>query len=219
MNLQTIFYNLFEYVWTLYKTQFTTVNFEEFRSKITSLISEIKMKEHVVEKDNLNSALFAACAWIDELVQKSNWMGVRQWQDKLLQAEYFNTTAAGEEFFTRLSKIPSKEEDLIRIYYRCLVLGFEGIYHKPIDKPDLLKYKKYALDQLSHEFNMANYPAEFVAFPLAYKNDELQVIPPKLDQYRTFLWWLLPIPVVLLIYLFFYFVINNTVTNYLHLIK
>ena len=213
MNLQTIFYDLFKYVWDLNVNQFATVSYDDFRSKVTFLIAEIKMKEHEVDKHNLNSALFAVCAWIDELV------GVRQWQDKLLQAEYFNTTSAGEEFFTRLSKIPSKQDDLFRIYYRCLVLGFEGVYHKPVDKPDLLKYKNFALEQLSHGFNIANYPDDFVAFPMAYKNDNLQVIPPKLDQYRSFLWWLLPIPVILIIYFFFYFVINNTVTNYLHLIK
>lgn len=219
MNLQTIFYDLFKYVWDLNTNQFATVSYDEFRGKVTTLIAEIKLKENEVDKHNLNSALFAVCAWIDELVQKTSWAGVRQWQDKLLQAEYFNTTSAGEEFFVRLSKIPSKQEDLFRIYYRCLVLGFEGVYHKPLDKPDLRKYKNFALEQLSHGFNMANYPSEFVAFPLAYKNDNLQITPPKLDQYRSLLWWLLPIPVILIIYFFFYFVINNTVTNYLHLIK
>lgn len=219
VNLQALFYDLFKYVWDLKAKDFTAVTYSEFRSKIASLIDTIKLKGHDLNKDDINSALFAVCAWIDELVQKSNWDGVREWQDKLLQAEYFNTTAAGEEFFSRLSKIPSKHDDLVRIYYRCIVLGFKGVYHKPIDKPDLLKFKNFALEQLSHDFKMADYPTDFVAFPLAYKNDNLQVVPTNMIKRKNWLWWLLPIPVILLIYFFFYFVINNTVTNYLQLIK
>jgi len=219
VNLQALFYDLFKYVWELKANNFATVTYSEFRGKVVSLITTIKLKGHELDQNNLNAALFAVCAWIDELVQKSGWEGVIEWQDKLLQAEYFNTTAAGEEFFTRLSKIPSKQEDLFRIYYRCLVLGFKGVYHKPIDKPDLLKYKNFALEQLSHGLDMAHYPSEFVAFPLAYKNDNLEIIPSNINRRKSWLWWLLPIPVILIIYFFFYFVINSTVTNYLHLIK
>ncbi|MCL9684920.1 DotU family type IV/VI secretion system protein [Legionella maioricensis] len=219
MTLQALFYDLFKYVWDLKGNEFASVTYSDFRGRVVSLITTIKLKGREVDQDNLNSALFAVCAWIDELVQKSPWVGVAEWQDKLLQAEYFNTTAAGEEFFSRLSKIPSKQEDLVRIYYRCLVLGFKGVYHKPVDKPDLLKYKNFALEQLSDGFNMAHYPSEFIAFPLAYKNDALKIIPSNINQRKSLLWWLLPIPVILIIYFFFYFVINSTVTNYLQLIK
>lgn len=219
MNLQALFYDLFNYVWHLRVNQFATVTYSEFRGKVTQLIAEIKVKGKEVEQDRLNAALFALCAWIDELVQKSNWEGIGLWQDRLLQAEYFNTTAAGEEFFTRLNKISASDQDLFRIYYRCLVLDFKGVYHKAVDKVDLLKFKKYALEHITQDVTMAENPSELVGFPAAYQNDKNSITKQNVKNWNSWLWWLLPIPVLLVIYFFFYFVINNTVTNYLQLIK
>lgn len=52
------------------------------------------------------------------------------WQSNLLQMSFFNENIAGENFFTRLQGLRSENHrhEVIRVYYLCLVLGFQGRY-------------------------------------------------------------------------------------------
>ncbi|RAP35456.1 hypothetical protein B1207_12185 [Legionella quinlivanii] len=219
MNLQSLFYDLFHYVSELKDSEFSTVSFNEFREEVLIRIKEIRNRSGSLDKDQVNTALFAVVAWIDELVQNSMWEGKKEWQHRFLQTEFFNTTDAGKEFFIYLSKIPPKQVDLFRIFYRCLTLGFRGEYHSPLDKPDLIKYKAYALEHITPDHEMVDNVEHFIAFPEGYECKVGGKMQVGRSPWKRWFLWLIPIPVLLLIYFFFYFVINNTVDNYLQMIK
>jgi type VI secretion system protein ImpK len=50
--------------------------------------------------------------------------------NRLLQLQFFNESLAGEGFFTRLQQIrrDGRRPDVLRVYYQCLLLGFQGKY-------------------------------------------------------------------------------------------
>lgn len=221
MNLQYHFNELFHYVYHLKKDNFAEVDYEDLRKQVNDMIAKIKSRIGGVDAEEFQLALFAVCAWIDELVQNSTWKGVKQWQDLLLQTEYFDTTDAGDEFFSHLAKIPLKKTDLIRIYYRCMVLGFKGQHHQSVKLPELFRFKNYALEQLTDDHEFKDNVLGLTAFPEAYyKEAMLQKKPAqKRSTWKKIFWWLLPLPVLVVMYLFYYLVIHNTVTNYLELIK
>ncbi|NVB36779.1 DotU family type IV/VI secretion system protein [Pseudenhygromyxa sp. WMMC2535] len=52
------------------------------------------------------------------------------WMQRPLQLHYFNENLAGEGFFHRLNAVMSDPArvDILRVYYVCLLLGFQGQY-------------------------------------------------------------------------------------------
>ncbi len=52
------------------------------------------------------------------------------WMSRPLQLAFFNETLAGEGFFTRLNDLrrDPQRSDVLRVYYQCLLLGFQGKY-------------------------------------------------------------------------------------------
>jgi type VI secretion system protein ImpK len=52
------------------------------------------------------------------------------WMGQPLQLVFFNETLAGEGFFTRLAEIrrEPRRADTLRVYYQCLLFGFQGKY-------------------------------------------------------------------------------------------
>lgn len=52
------------------------------------------------------------------------------WLPRTLQLSFFNENQAGEGFFQRLQGLigDSQRLDVLRVYYQCLLLGFQGKY-------------------------------------------------------------------------------------------
>jgi type VI secretion system protein ImpK len=52
------------------------------------------------------------------------------WMGRPLQLALFNDAIAGEGFFTRLAELrrDPRRADVLRVYYQCLLLGFQGKY-------------------------------------------------------------------------------------------
>ena len=50
------------------------------------------------------------------------------WMQRPLQLQYFNENVAGENFFARVMALrqDARRIDVVRVYYTCLVLGFQG---------------------------------------------------------------------------------------------
>ena len=92
---------------------------------------ERETREAGVVAEDILTARFALTAFIDEVINRSDWSGRSAWSNRPLSLEYFNTNRAGEEFFDRLDAIrkrPDAHVDLLEIYLTCLTLGFEGKY-------------------------------------------------------------------------------------------
>lgn len=73
-----------------------------------------------------DEALFAIFAWIDEAILETPWAQRENWVRHSLQKQYFNTTSAGEEFYTRLAKLTPDDKDLLEVFDYCLASGFKG---------------------------------------------------------------------------------------------
>jgi type VI secretion system protein ImpK len=93
-------------------------------------------------------ALFAVCAWIDEMILCSAWESRGAWQSSQLQRTYFQTTNAGEEFFQLLEGLDPGEREVREVYEYCLALGFKGRYFHPGDAPALEEVKRANLARL-----------------------------------------------------------------------
>jgi type VI secretion system protein ImpK len=52
------------------------------------------------------------------------------WGSRPLQMQYFNENLAGENFFARLEALrrDRRRVDVLRVYYLCLLFGFQGRY-------------------------------------------------------------------------------------------
>ncbi|MEE9384504.1 MAG: DotU family type IV/VI secretion system protein [Nannocystaceae bacterium] len=73
---------------------------------------------------------YALVAVSDEVASRRGGTVTQVWMQRPLQMHYFNENVAGEGFFTRLETLiadPRRVETL-KVYYLCLLLGFEGRY-------------------------------------------------------------------------------------------
>lgn len=79
------------------------------------------------------------------------------WQRRTLQLAFFNENVAGDNFFERLQLLmgdPSRA-DVLRVYYTCLLLGFQGKYRIRGGEIELASVTERAAESL----RVANAPA------------------------------------------------------------
>ncbi len=128
----------------------TDLTADEVRATVENLLArgDQAAKAAGATEETLKLARFALCAWIDELLMNANWKGRDQWSRGLLQTKYFQTTNAGEEFFSYLSSLPQSERAVQEIYYLCLCLGFKGRYCQPGDEKVIGDLKDSLLSSL-----------------------------------------------------------------------
>lgn len=75
---------------------------------------------------DVQNALFAVAAWMDEVLIVATWSGAREWARQLLQKRHFNVSNAGDAFFTRLELLRPEQTEVREVYVYCLSLGFAG---------------------------------------------------------------------------------------------
>jgi type VI secretion system protein ImpK len=112
----------------------------------------------------IEAALFAVVAWIDELAMSRSWAGTASWRLAPLQRHYFSTTRAGSEFFERLDALPEESVEVREVYALVLLAGFNGRYtHRPA--AELADYRLATLAQVAQERTMAPLAADQPLFP------------------------------------------------------
>lgn len=143
--------------------------FGETRKKYDQLFAEAEQcrKENGFSDEDWNDALFAVCAWIDEIILCSDWKEKDNWQRAQLQRIYFNTSNAGEEFFFRLSRCAEDNKPVREVYEHCLSLGFKGLFFGPHDQVQLEQIKSSNLKLVTEN---ANQMLSEDIFPDAYGN-------------------------------------------------
>ena len=80
----------------------------------------------------LDSAQYALCALLDEILVSTSWGGA-DWPPYSLLAKYYEQDFAGEEFFPRLEKAGKQRDGntwLLELYHLCLSLGYSGRFHR-----------------------------------------------------------------------------------------
>ena len=93
-------------------------------------------------------SLYAVVVCIDELMIKLKWDGSGKWQNNSFQRTYFDTSMGGKEFFDKLNQLVAEspgDQEVRRVYFYCLCLGFEGEYYLNRDKLTTLIQENYQL--------------------------------------------------------------------------
>ncbi len=103
------------------------------RQRITGIFDAARRKGHGadVSDEAMDQAKYAIVAFLDEIILSSPWLQKDQWSARPLQYEFFRENVAGVEFFNRLEvlrRMGTTNQDVLEVYYLCLILGFEGQY-------------------------------------------------------------------------------------------
>ena len=151
MHLTDCFMELVAYVTHVLRTAAVRQPpYQEVRGEIDRLLAagESWVKREGFPRDDFDLARFAICAWIDEAILSSAWNEKSLWLREQLQRLHYNTTEAGEEFFTRLNALGLHQREVREVYYLCLALGFTGKFCKPGDEYQLEQVKTAQLKLL-----------------------------------------------------------------------
>ena len=84
---------------------------------------------------------YAVAALMDEVMLARPEPHRQFWMNNLLQLHFFKENVAGEGFFHRLQQLradPNRRE-VLRVYYLCLVFGFQGRYRVPGGELELMR--------------------------------------------------------------------------------
>ena len=84
-----------------------------------------------------DEALFPIVAWIDETILNSEHENRKAWQKSLLQKKFFNTSNAGEVFYSNFKHLSKDAFELRILYLYALFLGFKGKYYRNDDAQKL----------------------------------------------------------------------------------
>jgi type VI secretion system protein ImpK len=104
-----------------------------------------------ISDPDLAEIRYALVAFIDEQILKSNWPGRTEWMRQPLQLLFYQTTAAGEVFFTRMRSLlnDGNRLDPLSLYALLLLLGFRGQYGASGDAAGPASFLDAARHQLS----------------------------------------------------------------------
>lgn len=89
-----------------------------------------RARERHVPAEDIGDVIYAIAALADEVVLGLPGSVQQFWMYNLLQLRYFNENVAGENFFHRLNALRQdpRRYPVLRIYYLCLLFGFQGRY-------------------------------------------------------------------------------------------
>ncbi len=89
-----------------------------------------RAREQGLSGRDADDMAYAIVALADELAMGKPDPLRGYWMSRPLQLAFFNETLAGEGFFTRLNDLrrDPRRSDVLRVYYQCLLLGFQGKY-------------------------------------------------------------------------------------------
>jgi type VI secretion system protein ImpK len=126
------------------------IEFDALNRGVRAMLEEFdrKAKAQKIDPEDITASKYALVAFVDEAILRSQWAAKEQWADNPLQLQLFETYLAGEGFFENLEKLRARREaaqEVIEIYYICLILGFEGKYG--IEGPERLE----ALAKVVHD--------------------------------------------------------------------
>ncbi|MFC5473595.1 type IVB secretion system protein IcmH/DotU [Paraherbaspirillum soli] len=122
------FYALF-----LLKNRCAPTDEESFTAKMQRFLIDFDRgaKKLDVSAEDVQSAKYAFCAAVDEIILHSQFNIRDAWARRPLQLTMFGDQLAGEHFFTRLEDLRAKglaHLQVLEIFHMCLLLGFQGKY-------------------------------------------------------------------------------------------
>lgn len=89
-----------------------------------------RAREEGLSTQDADDLAYAIVALADEIAMGKPEPMRGFWMGQPLQLAFFNETLAGEGFFNRLQELrrDARRAGVLRVYYQCLLLGFQGKY-------------------------------------------------------------------------------------------
>ncbi|HVR63530.1 MAG TPA: DotU family type IV/VI secretion system protein [Polyangia bacterium] len=100
-----------------------------------------KAREQGMPQRDADDIAYAIVALVDEIAMGKPEPMRSHWMTRPLQLLFFNETLAGEGFFQRLQDVrrDTRRVDVLRVYYQCLLFGFQGKYSMRGGEIELIK--------------------------------------------------------------------------------
>jgi type VI secretion system protein ImpK len=100
-----------------------------------------KAREQGMPERDATDMAYAIVALCDEIAIDKPEPMHSFWVGKQLQYKFFDDQLAGEGFFNRLQELrrDGRRTDVLRVYYQCLLMGFQGKYSMRGGEAELLK--------------------------------------------------------------------------------
>ena len=143
-------------------------------------------------------AIYVMAVLTDETFVHMNWEGSSYWLAHLLEARFFQSHFAGEQFFRRVDQLLARDDDpaaeTASVYLAALALGFRGRYWSPQYQEKVDAYRKrlfFFIARRDPEIGEATNQL----FPDAYRNTIQAGAAPKLPEPRR--WALIACGIVL----------------------
>jgi type VI secretion system protein ImpK len=119
--------------------------------RLTSFVDAMREKARelgMVQRD-ADDIAYAIAALLDEVAIDQGEPLRGFWMSRSLQLHFFQENLAGEGFFQKLQEMrrDTRRADVVRVYYQCLLLGFQGRYGIRGGEIELLRL----IDQLRPE--------------------------------------------------------------------
>jgi len=134
-NLAFLFQEILTVIVRLRSGRQAVPDAEVFRAQMREALRQVDQQARVrgYSADDVNLAIFAVVALLDETILATRNPVFAQWPRKPLQEELFGHHVAGEIFFQNLQALLGLKDsqqlaDLLEVYYLCLLLGFAGRY-------------------------------------------------------------------------------------------
>jgi len=217
------FTDVFLYARKLARGDIHVESAQEARNNLKNLFENSKAlsDEHDFSKSMYADAKFPVVAFVDELFLTSKWEFKNDWKLDPLQRVYFNTTNAGAGFYERLSVLNKfgPDRDVREIYALCMGLGFRGKYFRGEDRQRYEEIKSFNLSFLLPEEAQQNIDSATL-FPFAYRghsHDDGGSFVPRLNIYPILIG--VPLAIIVVLSLYFYFDITSTLNHIQQLIK
>ena len=125
-----------------------------FARKMTQFLDDFgrNARKQNASPDDIESAKYAFCAAVDEIILRSPFTIRDAWERRPLQLRLFGDQLAGEHFFERLEHLRARGSahlQALEVFHMCLLLGFQGRYI--LEGTEKLSYLTSRLgDEIAH---------------------------------------------------------------------
>lgn len=194
-HLNDCYCGVFSYVLSLLATSQPDAGCDTVSADILGLLeaADTRAVAEQFAPDHIEDAKFAVCAWVDEMLLRSDWEGAKTWRINQLQQRFFATHNAGVEFFDRLAAMGNTDSPARETYALCLGLGFAGEYFVPGREAEFDDIRRQTLRSAAGAPLPAYGETGNLLFPGAYQP---QTSPGKRFNPWAFDWWFFLIPVL-----------------------
>src|SRR5262245_34513663 len=131
LSLRSLYAPVLSYIALFSRTEDkSSIEAEKFRRGIRDMLDQAGSDAASAgySDDLVTHVRFSIVAFVDEVVNTSDWYAHDEWMERPLQAEEFDTNIAGEQFFERFEDGGESDPEVAEIDFMILSFGFKGKY-------------------------------------------------------------------------------------------